>query len=173
MSTVSKKISNVEGLCEGLDIPHISCCMFLDKIDDRNTVPFIQCIGRVLKKEDENHKTYSHVLDAYKKECDKSKVKNSADKILDYYGRLYGLTDNSMLLCANKCREGLDIPNFSHCMFLNKVDNRDTVPFIQCIGRVLRKNNENHKKNGYILDGCVKECDNSKVKNIVNITSLL
>ena len=35
---------------EGSDIPYLSCCMFLDKSKDRGELPFIQCIGKSIKK---------------------------------------------------------------------------------------------------------------------------
>lgn len=93
---------------------------------------------------------------------DHSKNKNND------YDEFYDLNDNSILFCANKFREGSDIPYLSCCMFLDKVVNRGAIPFIQCIGRVLRKDVENHKKNGHILDGCINHGDTPKVKSIVN-----
>lgn len=93
---------------------------------------------------------------------DHSKIKNND------YDKFYELKDNAILFCANKFREGSDIPYLSSCMFLDKVSNRGTIPFIQCIGRVLRKDDKNLKNNGHILDGCVVEGDGGKIKSIVN-----
>ena len=47
--------------------------------------------------------------------------------------------------------------------FLDKVENRNSKTFVQCIGRVLSKDKENKKKYGLILDlkatSCLKICD--------------
>ena len=32
---------------EGSDIKNLDCCIFLDKVENRNPKTFIQCIGRV------------------------------------------------------------------------------------------------------------------------------
>lgn len=62
-----------------------------------------------------------------------------------------------ILFCANKHREGSDIKKLDGCIFLDKVKNRSSIPFIQSIGRVLRKDNDNLNKTfGMIIDGYVK-----------------
>ena len=62
-----------------------------------------------------------------------------------------------ILFCANKHREGSDIPKLDGCIFLDKVKKRSPIPFIQSIGRVLRKDPDNPAKvNGVIIDGYVK-----------------
>tara|TARA_B100000123_G_scaffold256944_1_gene220519 strand:+ start:11068 stop:13962 length:2895 start_codon:yes stop_codon:yes gene_type:complete len=70
---------------------------------------------------------------------------------------------NSILFCACKHREGSDIKNLDCCIFLDKVENRNAKTFIQCIGRVLRKDKLLKKKYGLILDlkahSCIKICD--------------
>ena len=70
---------------------------------------------------------------------------------------------NSILFCASKHREGSDIKNLDCCIFLDKVKNRNSHTFIQCIGRVLRKDVNNNKKSGLIIDlkasSCIKVCD--------------
>jgi superfamily II DNA or RNA helicase len=73
----------------------------------------------------------------------------------DDYEKYYKSKGNSILFCASKHREGSDIPNLDACMFLDKVKNRGSIPFIQSIGRVLRKeNNLNSKKQkGVIIEG--------------------
>ena len=72
------------------------------------------------------------------------------------------------MFCASKFKEGSDIPYLSCALFLDKVKKRGEVPFIQCIGRVLRKDEErNLKKNGHIIDGCVSENNECKMKNIL------
>ena len=70
---------------------------------------------------------------------------------------------NAILFCASKHREGSDIKNLDCCIFLDKVSNRTSRTFVQCIGRVLRKDKENKKQYGMILDlkasSCIKICD--------------
>ena len=59
----------------------------------------------------------------------------------------YSKTDqNAILFCACKHREGSDIKNLDACIFLDKVENRSSQTFIQCIGRVLRKDKDGNKK---------------------------
>ena len=70
---------------------------------------------------------------------------------------------NAILFCACKHREGSDIKNLDCCIFLDKVENRNPKTFVQSIGRVLRKDKENKKKYGLIIDlkakSCIKICD--------------
>ena len=70
---------------------------------------------------------------------------------------------NAILFCACKHREGSDIKNLDCCIFLDKVENRNPKTFVQCIGRVLRKDKLNKKKEGLIIDlkatSCLKICD--------------
>ena len=68
---------------------------------------------------------------------------------------------NSILFCANKHREGSDISLLDGCIFLDKVKNRGSIPFIQSIGRVLRIcSNTPRKTKGVIIDGFVKAYNN-------------
>ena len=68
---------------------------------------------------------------------------------------------NSILFCANKHREGSDIPLLDCCIFLDEVKNRGAIPFIQSIGRVLRICNDTpNKTKGVIIDGIIKENNN-------------
>ena len=64
----------------------------------------------------------------------------------------YHCKTNALLFCAAKHREGSDIPYLDGCIFLDKVEERTPRTFIQCMGRVLRKDKEGHKKFGLILD---------------------
>ena len=70
---------------------------------------------------------------------------------------------NSILFCAGKHREGSDIMNLDACIFLDKVEDRNAKTFVQCIGRVLRKDKNNNKKYGLIIDlkasNCLNICD--------------
>jgi hypothetical protein len=62
------------------------------------------------------------------------------------------------MFCACKHREGSDIERLDACMFLDKVKNRGCIPFIQSIGRILRKDNTNTKKIcGFVIDGISKD----------------
>ena len=69
-----------------------------------------------------------------------------------------------ILFCANKHREGSDIPKLDGCIFLDKVKIRSASVFIQSIGRVLRKCNDTpNKDKGFIFDGIVKDSTYDKV----------
>ena len=93
-------------------------------------------------------------------------IDHSKRKSTDY-DNFYDIKDKAIMFCANKFREGSDIPYLSCCMFLDRVKNRGELPFIQCIGRVLRKDEEKLKSNGHILDCCVND-DTNKEITIVN-----
>jgi hypothetical protein len=60
---------------------------------------------------------------------------------------------DAILFCAKKHKEGSDIKNLDCCIFLDKAKNREPIPFIQCIGRVLRNNTK--KSVGYIFDSLI------------------
>lgn len=63
-----------------------------------------------------------------------------------------GADEKAILFCAGKHREGSDIKNLDCCIFLDFVQNRYSKTFVQCIGRVLRKDKTNKKKSGLIID---------------------
>ena len=73
------------------------------------------------------------------------------------------LESNGLLFCAGKHREGSDIKNLDTCVFLDKVEERNSKKFVQCVGRVLRLDKNNSKKFGLIIDAkaknCIKICD--------------
>ena len=73
------------------------------------------------------------------------------------------LEQNGILFCACKHREGSDIKNLDCCIFLDKVEDRNPKTFVQCIGRVLRKDSNGKKNFGLIIDlkanSCIKICD--------------
>ena len=79
------------------------------------------------------------------------------------YEQFYNKKSNSIMFCACKHREGSDIPNLDTCVFIDYVENRGNLNFIQCIGRVLRKDLDNKKKYGLIIDinakSTIKLCD--------------
>lgn len=70
---------------------------------------------------------------------------------------------NAILFCASKHREGSDIKNLDTCIFMDYVENRNSKTFVQCIGRVLRKDINNKKKYGLIIDlnakSTIKVCE--------------
>jgi len=79
------------------------------------------------------------------------------------YDNFCGRESKALLFCACKHREGSDIKNLDCCIFLDKVENRNSKTFVQCIGRVLRKDIKNKKTHGLIIDlkakNCLKICD--------------
>ena len=79
------------------------------------------------------------------------------------YDEFYNEVGNCIMFCACKHREGSDIPNLDTCVFLDYVEDRGHLNFIQCVGRVLRKDNEKKKKFGLIIDikakSTIKLCD--------------
>jgi superfamily II DNA or RNA helicase len=95
--------------------------------------------------------------------CVSSKNKND-------YDIYYAKENDAILFCAGMHREGSDIPNLGMCMFLDKVASRGEVPFIQCVGRVLRLDPEGNKEKGHVID-CVigNESDDDKTKQIVDM----
>lgn len=112
---------------------------------------------------DRYKKDYYH-LKNIKSFIDHGDIKES-DKEYDTF---YKIERNAIIFCAQKHREGSDIPNLEIGLFLDKVKNRGEVVFIQCIGRLLRIDPLNKKKNGHIID-CVNidESDEYKMKNII------
>ena len=66
------------------------------------------------------------------------------------YEKFKNLREKGFLFCAAKHREGSDIKNLDGCIFLDKVSKRTPKTFMQCVGRVLRK--EENKKYGLIVD---------------------
>jgi ERCC4-related helicase len=115
--------------------------------------------------------------DIFKKEKNKYKNLKNIDSFLDHsgvsnndYDEYYYRENNALLFCAGMHREGSDIPNLSMCMFLDKVKDRGEIPFIQCIGRVLRLDSEGLKNNGHIID-CLEddEHDTLKTKKIIDM----
>lgn len=92
---------------------------------------------------------------------DTSVDNNTLDTIT--YDDFYNLESNAIMFCACKHREGSDIPNLDTCVFLDYVEDRGHLNFIQCVGRVLRKDNLHKKKYGLIIDikarSTIKLCD--------------
>jgi len=68
---------------------------------------------------------------------------------------------NGILFCANKHREGSDIPYLDCCIFLDTVKDRSVLVFIQSIGRVLRKDPNGKKQYGMIIDSIMENTKKS------------
>ena len=68
------------------------------------------------------------------------------------FSYFYHSKNKSILFCAVKHREGSDIPYLDGCVFMDLVEKRGERVFIQCMGRVLRKDKEGLKKYGLVLD---------------------
>ena len=87
------------------------------------------------------------------------------------YEDFYDTENNALLFCAAKHREGSDIPNLDGCIFIDYVENRNSKTFVQCIGRVLRKDKHNLKKYGLIIDTKAKSI-NSLIDRMSNYFGL-
>lgn len=68
------------------------------------------------------------------------------------FDTFYNSLGKSILFCAVKHREGSDIPRIDGCIFMDRVEKRSERVFIQCMGRVLRKDVEQKKKYGLVID---------------------
>ena len=79
---------------EGSDIVLLDCCIFLDKVKDRGSIPFIQSIGRVLRLcPDTINKTKGVIIDSFVKENNETYEKDFVHKIIGYYMSLQNLSD--------------------------------------------------------------------------------
>jgi Bacterial DNA polymerase III alpha NTPase domain/Type III restriction enzyme, res subunit/Bacterial DNA polymerase III alpha subunit finger domain len=72
------------------------------------------------------------------------------------YEQFEDASSHAFLFCACKHREGSDISRLDGCIFIDKVENRTSKTFVQCIGRVLRSDPEGKKTKGWILDCCAR-----------------
>jgi len=91
---------------------------------------------------------FSLYMDDYLICIDTSKSNHGYSSYEDFDKR----KEKAILFCAAKHREGSDIKHLDCCVFLDKVENRCPKVFLQCIGRVLRKDKENLKKFGLVID---------------------
>ncbi len=90
---------------------------------------------------------------------DHSKSVPDSDGLTDY-DKFKKSKGKSILFCAHKHREGSDIPKLDCCIFLDRTKTRSPIPFIQSIGRVLRKDRKDpNKKRGVVIDGIIDSCD--------------
>lgn len=84
--------------------------------------------------------------------CDENKMNVFSRIELYDFDEFYKSSSKSILFCAVKHREGSDIPNVDGCIFMDKVEVRSERLFVQSLGRVLRKDKNNLKKYGLIID---------------------
>jgi len=87
------------------------------------------------------------------------------------FEQFQNVEENAILFCASKHREGSDIKNLDCCVFIDGVKKRSSKTFIQCIGRVLRKDKTGKKTSGLIVDCKAKssiECVN-RVQGFLSI----
>ena len=79
------------------------------------------------------------------------------------YEQFAAAPGNALLFCAAKHREGSDIANLDACVFLDRVENRNAKTFVQCVGRVLRRDAAGRKTHGLVLDvsaaSSIRVCD--------------
>ena len=94
---------------------------------------------------------------------DHSKIDEEYSK----YDEFYNEQGHAIMFCANKYREGSDIPYLDCELFLDKVKDRTEIVYIQSIGRVLRKDINRLKRNGHIIDSFVSDDDTKKIRDIV------
>ena len=96
--------------------------------------------------------------------------KNKEKQLFETFDKFKECKQNGILFCASKHREGSDIKNLDCCLFIDKVEDRNAKTFVQCIGRVLRKDDLGLKTKGVIIDikakSCIKICD--KVNKYLN-----
>jgi superfamily II DNA or RNA helicase len=77
---------------------------------------------------------------------------NTNTNELSTYEEFRAIQTNGLLFCAGKHREGSDIPYLDACLFIDQVESRNPKTFVQCVGRVLRKDPTNKKTYGLIID---------------------
>ena len=101
---------------------------------------------------------WKHYFKDYTICCDFNNIKKNKFK---NYNDFYNSKEKALLFCAVKHREGSDIPNLDGCIFMDHVEKRSERVFIQCMGRVLRKDKLNKKKYGLVID--------LKAKSTINV----
>lgn len=74
---------------------------------------------------------------------------------------------NSVMICADKYREGSDIEYLDMIVFADYVKTKSELPFIQCVGRVQRKGY--NKTHGTVIDHYdISKDHTSKTSDIIN-----
>jgi hypothetical protein len=137
-----------------------------------NICPYKKCIVwcKIINNTTDWHRNFENNKNNYPNlknmtfYIDHSKIDEEDNK----YDEFYNTPSNAIMFCANKYREGSDIPFLDCELFLDKVKDRAEIVYIQSIGRVLRKDKEKRKQNGHILDSFNNDDDKLKIKDIVN-----
>jgi hypothetical protein len=79
---------------EGSDIKNLDCCIFMDFVKNRGSIPFIQSIGRVLRIENKE-KQQGVVIDCFISNSE-AYDKELVEKIIGYYVSFENLSDNDI-----------------------------------------------------------------------------
>jgi hypothetical protein len=123
---------------------------------------------------DEWYKLFDEYKEMYENLKDIKIYKDYSKRIDDTntlgYSEFKHIKSDGIMFCAQKHREGSDIYKLDSCIFLDKVKMRGPIPFIQSIGRVLRKDYSEggeSKTVGFVIDGVVRD-EEGYEKNIVD-----
>ena len=130
--------------------------MYIDQLYYKKIIVWCGLIDVCIKTAE----LWSNYFSDYKFCIDFNKNDNSVDKYKNY-DYFYKCEEKCILFCAVKHREGSDIPNIDGCIFMDNVEKRSKRVFTQCIGRVLRKDKNNKKQYGLIID--------LKIKNTIEL----
>jgi len=95
-------------------------------------------------------------LDVYMSSCRDGELQGTYNCNYDAFCKS---EKNSILLCVNRCREGVDIQHIDCGMYLDAVKNRSTLVCMQTAGRVLRPDREGNKKRAIIVNMFVSDND--------------
>ena len=120
----------------------------IDKLPYKKIIVWCGMVEECIKTAD---KWKTH-FPGYLLSIDFSNTKDYLNQGFGTYDDFYTAKSNAILFCAVKHREGSDIPNIDGCVFMDMVSKRSKRVFIQCMGRVLRKDPHNIKKYGLIVD---------------------
>ena len=90
--------------------------------------------------------------------------KKDSTEINDYEN-FYDAKDNSIMFCVAKHREGSDIQNLDCCIFLDKVENRSDVVWLQSIGRISRL--AHGKDFGLVIDTFYEKSNDNECEVII------
>ena len=81
---------------EGSDIKDLDCGMFLDKVEYRSDVVWLQSIGRIARKS--NYKDYGLIIDTYYERENANEHEVIIEKLIGYYVLLDSLTINNSIM---------------------------------------------------------------------------
>jgi len=81
---------------EGSDIKDLDCGMFLDKVEYRSDVVWLQSIGRIARKS--KYKDYGLIIDTYYERENANEHEVIIEKLIGYYVLLDSLTINNSIM---------------------------------------------------------------------------